>query len=96
MIRFPSQAGSFYKGSSKALRKQVEECFLHRFGPGKLPKMEDGSRRLSSLMCPHAGYMFSGPVAANGYYFAAQDGKPDTVIILGPNHTGYGLSLIHI
>ena len=90
MIRFPSHAGSFYKGSSKALRKQVEECFLHRFGPGKLPKMEDGSRRLSSLICPHAGYMFSGPVAANGYYFAAQDGKPDTVIILGPNHTGYG------
>ncbi len=90
MIRLPCQAGAFYEESSDALKKQVEACFLHKFGPGKLPKEEGGSRRLISLMCPHAGYMFSGPVAANGYYFAAQDGRPDTVVILGPNHTGYG------
>jgi len=34
--------------------------------------------------------MYSGPVAANAYFSLAQDGKPDTVVILGPNHTGYG------
>jgi len=34
--------------------------------------------------------MFSGPVAAHGYYEAAQSGKPDTVVVLGPNHTGIG------
>jgi AmmeMemoRadiSam system protein B len=34
--------------------------------------------------------MYSGPVAANAFYELALDGKPDTVVILGPNHTGYG------
>ena len=34
--------------------------------------------------------MFSGPVAANGYYYAANDGRPESIIIIGPNHTGYG------
>lgn len=90
MTRLPSQAGSFYAGSANALKKQVEDCFLHKFGPGKLPEVGSGPRKLVSLICPHAGYMYSGPVAANGYYFAAQDGRPDTVIILGPNHTGIG------
>jgi len=37
--------------------------------------------------------MFSGAVAANAYYELAQDGKPDIVVILGPNHTGYGSAL---
>ena len=34
--------------------------------------------------------MYSGPVAANGYSKLALDGVPEVVIILGPNHTGYG------
>jgi len=34
--------------------------------------------------------MYSGPVAANGFYKVALDGKPDTIIILGPNHRGFG------
>jgi AmmeMemoRadiSam system protein B len=37
--------------------------------------------------------VYSGPVAANAYYELALDGKPDTVVILGPNHTGYGSAL---
>lgn len=37
--------------------------------------------------------MFSGPVAASAYFELAQDGKPDTVVLLGPNHTGYGSAL---
>jgi AmmeMemoRadiSam system protein B len=45
------------------------------------------------LICPHAGYMYSGPVAAHAFYNLAQDGKPDTVVLLGPNHTGYGGAL---
>ena len=45
------------------------------------------------LICPHAGYMYSGPVAAHAFYELAQDGKPDTVVLLGPNHTGYGSAL---
>jgi hypothetical protein len=37
--------------------------------------------------------MFSGPVAAHAYYKLALDGKPDVVVILCPNHTGYGSGL---
>ncbi len=90
MIRLPCQAGAFYEGTPDALRKQVEACFLHKFGPGKLPKVGSGPRNVFSLICPHAGYVFSGAVASNGYFLAAQDGQPDTAIVLGPNHTGYG------
>ncbi len=45
------------------------------------------------LICPHAGYAYSGPVAAHAFYELAIDGKPDTVVLLGPNHTGYGSAL---
>ena len=45
------------------------------------------------LICPHAGYVYSGPVAASSFYELAIDGKPDTVVLLGPNHTGYGSGL---
>jgi len=37
--------------------------------------------------------MYSGPVAASAFYELAIDGKPDTVVLLGPNHTGYGCAL---
>ena len=42
------------------------------------------------LVVPHAGYMYSGPVACHAYAELAKDGKPDTAVILGPNHTGMG------
>jgi len=93
-IRHPSQAGAFYAGTAQSLKAQIEECFTHRFGPGKLPKVvEDGVRNVVGLICPHAGYMYSGPVAAHGYYNLAVDGKPDVVVIFGPNHTGRGSAL---
>jgi len=93
-VRRPTQAGSFYAGDAESLRTQIEKCFLHEFGPGKLPKVEmSGVRKVVGLVCPHAGYMYSGPVAANAYNELALDGKPDTVVVLGPNHTGYGSAL---
>jgi AmmeMemoRadiSam system protein B len=93
-VRLPTQAGAFYAGTAASLRKQIEECFLHRLGPGKLPEVaKTGPRRIIGLICPHAGYMYSGPVAAHAYYSLACDGKPDTVVLLGPNHTGYGSAL---
>jgi AmmeMemoRadiSam system protein B len=93
-IRRPTQAGAFYEGDAEALKTQIENCFLQEFGPKKRPKVnKNGLREVIGLVCPHAGYMFSGAVAANAYYELAQDGKPDTVVILGPNHTGYGSAL---
>ena len=93
-LRRPSQAGMFYAGNAQALRAQIEECFTHKLGPGKLPKVSEGKlQTIVGLVCPHAGYMYSGSVAAHAYYNLAADGKPETVVLFGPNHTGYGSAL---
>ncbi len=93
-IRRPCQAGAFYEGHAESLKSQIENCFLHEFGPGKIREaVKVGPRRVVGLVCPHAGYMFSGPVAAHAYYKLASDGKPDVVAIFGPNHTGHGSAL---
>jgi len=88
--RRPAQAGAFYPRSGEALRSEVERCFTHRLGPGALQRVSDGPRKIVAMVCPHAGYMYSGPVAAHAYARLALDGKPDRIVILGPNHTGYG------
>jgi hypothetical protein len=93
-VRRPCQAGAFYEGTPDALRLQIENCFTNKIGPGMLPKIvKTGPKKVIGLLCPHAGYIFSGPVAANAYYKLAVDGKPDVIVILGPNHTGYGSGL---
>lgn len=95
-MRPPAVAGQFYEGTKSALVKQIEWCYTNRHGTGKLPKVRAGPRRLVGLVSPHAGYMYSGPVAAHGFAKMAQDGKPDSVVIIGPNHsgTGSGVSII--
>lgn len=93
-IRSPAVAGSWYAGTSNRLRDQIEQLFLHRLGPGSLPSVNSaGPRNLVGLVVPHAGYMASGPVAAHSYYRLAEDGKPDVIVIFGPNHTGRGSAL---
>ncbi|MDQ1281391.1 MAG: hypothetical protein QG670_2656 [Thermoproteota archaeon] len=90
-VRLPYQAGAFYASSSASLKAQIEGCFLHNLGPHNLPKVEEkGSRNIIALVNPHAGYMYSGPVAAHSFYALSQDGKPDLIVVLGPNHTGLG------
>ena len=84
----------FYEGTAEALKAQVKSCFLHPFGPKKLPQVnQNGPRNILGMVCPHAGYIYSGPVAANAFFELANDGKPDTIILLGPNHTGIGSGL---
>jgi hypothetical protein len=93
-IRRPCVAGTFYEGNAESLKAQIESCFLHKLGPQKVPEVTaSGPRKVIGLICPHAGYAYSGPVAANAYYELALDGRPDTVVILGPNHSGYGSGL---
>jgi AmmeMemoRadiSam system protein B len=50
----------------------------------------EGLREVVAIVVPHAGYYYSGPVAAHAYKELAEDGIFDTAVILGPNHTGYG------
>lgn len=83
-------AGQFYAGTRSELLRQIEQCYLSIHGPGKLPKVGRGIRKILGLVSPHAGYMYSGPVAAHGFSRIAEDGLPECVIILGPNHTGVG------
>ena len=90
-VRKPSQAGAFYAGERKALIEEIKRCFLHKLGPRRLPSVNPkGGRRIVALLCPHAGYTYSGPIASHSYYAMALDGVPDSAIILGPNHTGLG------
>jgi len=93
-VRQPCQAGAFYEGNPRSLQQQIKECFLNRLGPGRLPEVvETPPKKTIGVLCPHAGYMFSGPVAAHSYLELAEDGKPDTVFLFGPNHTGIGSGL---
>jgi len=93
-VRYPAVAGSWYAGTSAGLRGEIEKCFTHKLGPGKLPKVvEEGPRNIVGLVCPHAGYMYSGPVAAHAYFELAKDGKPEVIVIFSPNHTGRGSAL---
>jgi len=93
-IRQPAYAGTFYEGNARSLKNQIEDCFTHRLGPKALPKAASSKlKTIIGLISPHAGYMYSGPVAAHSYHRLAQNGKPDTVVIFGPNHTGAGSGL---
>ena len=92
MLHKPAVAGMFYDSEKKELIQSIEQCFLSNFGPGKLPDINNISddRQIVGLVCPHAGYMYSGQAAAFSYSALAKDGLPDTVVLLGPNHNGLG------
>ncbi len=90
-IRLPYRAGSFYAATANQLNQQVASCFTHRFGPGTVPITSTRAlTKTVAVISPHAGYMYSGPIAANGFHLIAKEGQPETVVIIGPNHTGYG------
>ena len=90
MIRKPAVAGSFYEADPDSLTQRIEWCYKHQLGPGQLPDHLGEKREIKSIIAPHAGYMYSGPVAAHAYLKLAEDGIPDTFLILCPNHTGMG------
>ncbi|MEM1786221.1 MAG: AmmeMemoRadiSam system protein B, partial [Zestosphaera sp.] len=90
-IRKPVVAGYFYGGRRESLIKQIEWAFTHKHGPGFIPKVSEvRSKESIGFVVPHAGYIYSGPVAAHSYAKLASEGKPDVFILLGPNHTGAG------
>ena len=47
-------------------------------------------RQIRGLVVPHAGYAYSGPIAAHAYAALLWDGLPERIVILGPNHHGLG------
>ncbi len=88
-VRRPAVAGAFYAANPSSLKKQIIDSFNHKLGPGRMPGESAGSS-ITSIVAPHAGYMYSGPSAAHAYLRLAEQEKPETVIVIGPNHTGWG------
>lgn len=87
--RTPAAIG-FYPGNKQALKDMIKECYLSEFGPKNLPKVNpEGPRNIIASVAPHAGYYYSGPIAAHLYRAIADDGKPDSFILIGPSHMGY-------
>jgi MEMO1 family protein len=88
-VREPAVSGIFYPKSRNELNVNLESLFKDtNFGPGNLPP-SNIKERIYGMVSPHAGYMYSGAVAANGYYQLSSS-KFDSAIILGPNHYGLG------
>lgn len=79
MHRQPVVAGQFYSDDSQGLMTQVKAYINASSATSTQPT------RLA--MVPHAGYIFSGPVAGVTIGEAL---LAETVILLGPNHTGLG------
>ena len=76
-MRRPFVAGQFYPGGREALRREIE-----RLAPPAAVR-----RKALAVVSPHAGYLYSGPVA--GAVFAATP-VPGVVVLLGPAHGDIG------
>ncbi len=77
-MRRPAVAGQFYPLNPEYLEEELKRCFKG---------LEIRERDVLGAVCPHAGYVYSGKVAASVY---ATLPKADTYVLIGPNHTGYG------
>ena len=81
-VRPAAVAGMFYPGSPAELAATVRECLSEAFhsagAPVGVPK---------ALIVPHAGYVYSGPIAAGAYArLAAMRDTIRRVVLLGPTH----------
>lgn len=79
-IRMPAVAGGFYPSDPEELKGIIE---------GFLAKAKDFAidGKLRALVVPHAGYIYSGPIAAFGYRLLQKHKDEfDKVLILGPSH----------
>jgi len=77
MIRQPAVAGQFYTGDGRKLAEELES----------LIPVSSTRKKVTGIVAPHAGYIYSGAVAGSVY---GRIEIPATVIILGPNHHGFG------
>ncbi len=81
-VRRPAVAGSFYPGDKTALGALVDRLLAEarRSVPAGAPVPK-------ALILPHAGYMYSGAIAASGYArLAPAIGRITRVVLIGPAH----------
>ena len=86
-IRYPVVAGRFYPASASALRTDIR-TFMDNAVPVQV-------QNPLVIVVPHAGYIFSGQIAADGYRQTA-DRQYEVVVILGTNHTSGSFRKISI
>lgn len=89
-IRTPAVAGMFYPGEKNKLTKLIQDCFIHPFGPEE--NSEKKQSKIFGVICPHAGFVYSGPIACNSIRSISSE-SPELFIIVGPNHWGIGRSV---
>ena len=78
VVRAPAVAGSFYPAEAPALQAMVEGCLAAAQAATAAPR---------ALIAPHAGYVYSGPVAGTAYaQLAALRFRVRRVLLFGPSH----------
>ena len=88
MLRKPVVSGQFYPDKEADLEKMIKNCYEHEYGPGNIGEIEP-NEKIFGVVCPHAGYAYSGPTACHSYKSISSQ-KIELAIILGPNHFGVG------
>jgi AmmeMemoRadiSam system protein B len=79
-VRQPAVAGTFYPADSRRLAAEVAG-YLRDVSPPATP------RPPKALIAPHAGFVYSGPVAASAYATLRDRPTPiERVVLLGPSH----------
>ena len=77
--RQPAVAGSFYPGTRVELDRMLTDLFSRAL-PG------EGLTDVVAIIVPHAGYVYSGEVAASGYNAIDRTKAYDNIFIIGPSH----------
>jgi len=83
-------AGSFYPSNRSELSVTLRKCYSDSLGPGCAPPAPPRVGRIVAVVSPHAGYEYSGPVAAHSYLHVSSLRGPDLIVIVAPNHYGIG------
>ena len=89
-VRSPAVAGVFYPEDPALLRRTVEQYLTDASGSAAAPGRADernAALPIKILVVPHAGYAYSGPVAASAYRrLAKRDAPIHRVVLVGPSH----------
>src|SRR3972149_3262849 len=88
-VRRAAVAGMFYPNNPTELEQMLTDLLEH-------PEGDTLPRPPKALIVPHAGYVYSGPIAASAYaQLASLRGRIRRVVLLGPAHYAYvhGLAL---
>lgn len=78
-VRPLAVAGQFYPDEPRDLRTQLDAFFR------EYPPVSDGPA-VRALVVPHAGYVFSGAVAASAYSRIPPKARYDRIFLIGPTH----------